>query len=81
VVLKLGRHDKLVKLFSSPKARTLWPELPKEIVVRLVSRKNQGKQYDVLTSMVAPKRYPCADIADLYTHRWEIELGYREQKQ
>jgi hypothetical protein len=81
VVRKLGRQDKLVKLFSSPKARTLWPELPKELVVRLVSRKIQGKQYDVLTSMVDPMRYPCADIADLYSHRWEIELGYREQKQ
>jgi hypothetical protein len=50
-------------------------------LVRLVSRKIQGKQYDVLTSMVDPMRYPCADIADLYSHRWEIELGYREQKQ
>jgi len=31
--------------------------------------------------MTDPLRYPVADIADLYAHRWEIELGYREQKQ
>ena len=31
--------------------------------------------------MIDPMRYPVADIADLYVHRWEIELGYREQKQ
>ena len=81
VVQTLGRQDKLVKLSSNPRARRLWPELPEEIIVRLVSRKINGKQYDVLTSMIDPMRYPCSDIADLYSHRWEIELGYREQKQ
>lgn len=81
VVRKLGRQDKLVKLSSNSKARRLWPDLPHELVVRLVSRKIQGKQYDVLTSMTDPLLYPLVDIADLYAHRWEIELGYREQKQ
>src|SRR5690606_21365557 len=81
VVRKLGRQDKLVRLSSHPRARKLWPELPDDIVVRLVSRNVQGKQYDVLTSMTDPMKYPLADIADLYRHRWEIELGYREQKQ
>jgi hypothetical protein len=31
--------------------------------------------------MTDPMRYLSADIGDLYSHRWEIELGYREQKQ
>lgn len=26
-------------------------------------------------------KYPVDDVAELYTHRWEIELGFREQKQ
>lgn len=26
-------------------------------------------------------KYPAADIVDLYAHRWEIELGFREMKQ
>lgn len=81
VVRKLGRQDKLIKLTSNPRARKLWPDLPEEMIVRLVSRKVNGKQYDVLTSMTDPMRYPAADIVDLYSHRWEIELGYREQKQ
>ena len=81
VIKTLGRQDKLVKLTSNPRAKKLWPDLPDNITVRLVSRKIQGKQYDVLTSMIDPMKYPVGDIADLYTHRWEIELGYREQKQ
>lgn len=81
VIRTLGRNDKLVCLKSNPRARKLWPDLPEEIVVRLVSRKVNGKQMHVLTSMIDPMRYPTEDIADLYTHRWEIELGYREQKQ
>ena len=80
-IRKLGRNDKLVLLSSNPRARKLWPALPETIVARLVSRKIKGKQYDVLTSMIDPMRFPSADIADLYGHRWEIELGYREQKQ
>ena len=31
--------------------------------------------------MTDPLRYPSKDITGLYEHRWEIELGYREQKQ
>jgi len=30
--------------------------------------------------MVDPMRFPGADIVELYSHRWEIELGYREMK-
>jgi len=80
-IRKLGRNDKLVRLSSNPHARKRWPQLPETLTVRLVSRKIKGKQYDVLTSMIDPMRFPSTDIADLYGHRWEIELGYREQKQ
>ena len=81
VVRSLGRNDKIVQLKSNPHARKRWPKLPYELEVRLISRKINGKEYSVLTSMIDPMRYPVADIADLYVHRWEIELGYREQKQ
>jgi len=80
-IRKLGRNDKLVRLSSNPHARKRWPQLPETLTARLVSRKIKGKQYDVLTSMIDPMRFPSGDIADLYGHRWEIELGYREQKQ
>lgn len=81
VLRSLGHNDKIVQLKSNPHARKRWPELPDELEVRLITRKVNGKEYAVLTSMTDPMRYPVADIADLYVHRWEIELGYREQKQ
>ncbi|CAM4045616.1 IS4 family transposase [Vibrio aerogenes] len=81
VAQSLGRHDKLVKLKSNPKSRKLWPELAHEVTVRLITRVKDGKQYDVLTSMTDPMLYPKSDIVGLYEYRWEIELGYREQKQ
>jgi len=81
VVRSLGRNDKLVQLNSNPRARKLWPTLPKTVEARLITRKINGKNYSVLTSMTNAMKYPSADIGDLYSHRWEIELGYREQKQ
>ncbi len=81
VIESRGRNDKLVRLKSNPRARKLWPELSESIDVRLVTRKIKGKTYEVLTSMTDAMRYPVTDITSLYEHRWEIELGYREQKQ
>lgn len=31
--------------------------------------------------MTEPLQYPVENIADLYAHRWKIELGFREVKQ
>ena len=81
VIQKLGRQDVIVRLNTSPQARKQWSGLPKYIDARLVSKKINGKVQQVLTSMTDPMRYPISEISDLYTHRWEIELGYREQKQ
>ena len=81
IVQSLGRNDKLVLLHSNPRARKLWPNLPISITARLVTRKIKCKDYQVLTSMTDSLRYPSKDIASLYEHRWEIEVGYREQKQ
>jgi len=81
VIKTLGRNDKIVQLRTNPRARKLWPQLPTVIEARLITRKINGKQCSVLTSMTDVMRYPSADIGDLYRHRWEIELGFREQKQ
>lgn len=80
-IRSLGRNDKLVTLASNARARKLWPSLPETMTARIITRKINGKTYEVLTSLTDPMRYPTADIADLYGHRWEIEMGYREQKQ
>ena len=81
VIQSLGRNDKLVILRTNPRARKLWPELPETVKAHLVRCKIKGKTYEALTSMVNVMRYPALDIKELYGHRWEIELGCREQKQ
>lgn len=80
VVRKLGRQDAVVHLKTSPPARKRWPQLPDIVEARLLTRTQSGKERQVLTSMVDPMRFSGADIVELYQHRWEIELGYREMK-
>ncbi|HHQ4940592.1 TPA: IS4 family transposase, partial [Aeromonas veronii] len=79
VVCKLGRQDALVLLNTSPQARKKWSPVD-TVEARLLTRHINGKERQVLTSMVDPMRFPGADIVELYSHRWEIELGYREMK-
>jgi IS4 transposase len=81
VIRKLCSGNELVELTPSPQARKKWPELPQTLEARLLSKTVKGKRVQILTSMVDSRRYPPADIVDLYAHRWEIELGYREMKQ
>ncbi|SUI53988.1 IS4 family transposase [Shewanella algae] len=81
VVRSLGKHDQLVRLTTTPQARKKWPMLPENIEARLLTKTIKGKSVSILTSLTDPLRYPGAEIADLYAHRWEIEVGYREVKQ
>ena len=81
VVRRLGKQDELIMLKTSPQARKQWGDLPETLTVRLIRRKVNGVERQVITSMTDAMRYPAADVAELYKHRWEIELGYREAKQ
>lgn len=81
VVRRLGKQDTLIRLTTTPQARKKREGLPMTMEARLVSRKIKGKDVHILTSMVDPMKYPSAEIVDLYAHRWEIEMGYREMKQ
>ncbi len=65
----------------SPQARKKWVDARVTMEARLVTTTIKGREVKLLTSMTDPKRYIGADIAELYSHRWEIELGYREMKQ
>lgn len=78
---KLGKGDHLVKLKTSPQARKKWPGLGNEVTARLLTVTRKGKVCHLLTSMTDARRFPGGEMADLYSHRWEIELGYREIKQ
>lgn len=80
-VRKLGKGDHLVRLKTSPQARKKWPGLGNEITARLLTVMRKGKVSHLLTSMTDPMHYFGGEMADLYSHRWEIELGYRERKQ
>lgn len=80
-VAKLGKGQELVELKLSPQARKKWADAPETLQARLITKTIKGKEVKLLTSMTDPMRYPGADIAELYSHRWEIELGYREMKQ
>ncbi|KGJ95691.1 IS4 family transposase [Thalassotalea sp. ND16A] len=81
VVRSLGRQDKLIQLTSCAQARKKFPDLPETVEARLITKTVKGKQVQILTSMVDSMRFPNADIVDLYSHRWEIEVGFREMKQ
>lgn len=81
VLRQFSQGNRLVELTTSPQARKKWPGLPDTLQARLLSKTLKGKTVQILTSMTDARRYPSADIVDLYGHRWEIELGYREMKQ
>lgn len=80
-VKSLGKQDKIVHIKTTPQSRKKRPHLPEVIEARLITRKVKGKDVKILTSMLDAMKYPSAEIVDLYAHRWEIELGYREMKQ
>ncbi len=81
VIRRLGRADEIVSLKTTSHARKQWPGLPTEITARQLPRKVGGKERQMLSSLTDHNRYMGNAISELYQHRWEIELGYRETKQ
>lgn len=81
VVARHRQGDEVVELTTSPQARKKWPTLPVTFMARLLTKQIKGKPVSILTSLLDAKRFPAGEIIDLYGHRWEIELGYREMKQ
>ena len=79
VTRKLGRNDKVIALNASHKP-SKFPDLPETVEVRLLTKRIKGKEVNILTSMTDVMRFPSSEIVDLYSHRWEIEVGYREIK-
>lgn len=77
----ISDNDKIVTLFTSPQARKKFAELPEQITARLTTYMIDGKSYRVLSSLIDLMRYPYDDLTEVYTQRWEIELGFREMKQ
>src|SRR5215467_1299468 len=73
--------DELIELNVSKEARQKDPSMPATWRMRAIRYQRRGfKPQILLTSLVDPKRYPAAEIVELYHERWEIELGYNEVK-
>ncbi|MCF4011047.1 IS4 family transposase [Rheinheimera sp. UJ63] len=81
VIRSLGKQDQLVRLTTTPQSRKKFADLPHTIEARLLTKTIKDKEVKILCSLVDPMRFPAADIVDLYSTRWEIELGFREIKQ
>ncbi len=78
---RLGKGDELVEMNVSSNARCKDPSLPETWTARAIRYQRKGfRPRTLLTSVLDPKRYPAAEIVELYHERWEIELAYGEIK-
>jgi hypothetical protein len=80
LVRELGPGDALVEARAHSRLRRRVPDLPRSFVVRRLEFSKNNKTYVVLTSLLDPVRFPAADVAALYTSRWEIELVFDDIK-
>ena len=46
----------------------------------LVAQGRRSKSVTVVTTLVDPVEYPAEEIAELYGHRWNVELDIRQIK-
>ncbi|MDO7085164.1 IS4 family transposase [Pseudocolwellia sp. AS88] len=81
IISSAGKNDHIIELKTTKHAQKNVPYVPEMIKARSVSKTIKGKSYRILTSMTDRLRYPGNEIVELYCHRWEIELGFREIKQ
>lgn len=81
VLKKIGRGDQLVEMTVSGEARRKDPSLPASWTMRALRYQRRGFQPQMLlTSLLDGRKFPAAEIVELYHERWEIELGYDEVK-
>ena len=90
LVKKLGRYDQVVRWLKPP-LRPKWmdarafAELPESIQVRelRVELKDQGgrkRRVTLVTTLLDERKYPAAQVAELYARRWRIEDAIRTLK-
>ncbi len=65
--------------------KSLWAELPQEIVVRIVRFRVavpgfRTQEVVLVTTLLDEKAYPDSAIAELYRRRWSVELCFRDIK-
>ena len=80
---RLGAGDELVEMKFSQHAHELDGSLPDggAWAMRAIKYKRRGfRPQTLLTSLVDAKKYPAAQVVELYHERWELELGFDEVK-
>jgi len=88
---RLGPNDQLVA-YVKPKKAPVWMSareyaaLPATLTVREVrytinAPGRRTRRVTLVTTLLDPKKYPVADLADLYGQRWQIETNLRHLKQ
>lgn len=80
----LGPNDRLcrwIKPTQCPKhmAKDVWEALPKEqivrhVVVKLTSPACRTRRIELVTTLLDPDAFPAKDLAELFRHRWMVEL-------
>ncbi|MFV0436916.1 MAG: IS4 family transposase [Desulfopila sp.] len=90
--LKELDHDDLLIEWKKPQynkilsySKEVWEDLPDRLVMRQikVQVKQAGfrcKEFYIVTTLLDPEKYPCAEIAALYLKRWDVELFFRDIK-
>jgi hypothetical protein len=91
-VKRLGRRDQLVE-YAKPrlKDKPKWMDdatfarLPETLLVRELrfdtpQRGHRTKVITLVTTLLDPKLYPAAQLAELYLSRWQIEVNFRHLK-
>jgi hypothetical protein len=88
--LRLGKKDRL-HIWSKPAQKprylpvSLWRRVPVELTVRVLQYQInvpgfRTKKITLMTSLSDAEEYPAADLAELYSRRWKIELWWRDLK-
>jgi len=87
---RLGKYDHLVTWVRPPRPTWMTPEhyarmpatLPlREVRFRVSSPGVRCESLTVVTTLTDPEAYPKDQIADLFGHRWNVELDIRHIKQ
>lgn len=80
-VKELADGSLLMRLKPRRELRAEKPDLPSEIIGRVLSYKHpDGAPSRLFTTLVDDVKYPAEELIELYHERWEIELGYDEFK-
>ena len=81
LVRVLDDGSALARLRPSRNIRTARPELPAELLGRVIEYQHPGgKPSRLFVTLVDDARYPAPELVALYHERWEIEIAYDEIK-